>query len=48
MQFVDGDVVIGATCQLKLTLLLNFNNYSDFKQGLLAVLPHGRKSFTMI
>ena len=48
MQFVKGDAVIGATCQLKLTLPVDFNSYSDFRQGLLAGLSHGRKSFTMI
>ena len=43
VNFSDGDAVIGATCQLKLTLPTNINKYSDFKQSLLAVLPDGKE-----
>jgi hypothetical protein len=48
VNFIDSDAIIGATCQLKLTLPTNFNSYDDLKRSLLAVLPDGRKAFTMI
>ena len=46
--FVDGDAVMGSTCALKLTLPTGCGTYEHFERSLLAVLPGGRKSFTMI
>lgn len=48
VNFAEGDAIIGATCQMKLTLPTSFDNYDAFKRSLLAVLPDGSKSFTMI
>ena len=48
VQFMDTDAVIGATCQLKLTLPTHFSSYGEFCSCLTAVLPDGKKSFTMV
>ena len=48
VDFVDGDAVMGSSCALKLTLPTGCGTYEIFEQSLLAVLPGGRKSFTMI
>lgn len=48
VHFEDTDAVIGATCQLRLTLPTRFKSYTEFRESLLAVLPEGKMSFTMI
>jgi hypothetical protein len=48
VHFMDTDAVIGATCQLRLTLPTQFSTYREFSQSMMAVLPDGKKAFTMI
>ena len=48
VHFMDTDAVIGATCQLKLMLPTHFTNYGLFADCLMAVLPDGKKAFTMV
>lgn len=48
VQFMDTDAIIGATCQLKLTLPTLFPTYREFNNSLVAVLPDGKKAFTMV
>lgn len=48
VQFLDTDGVISATCQMKLTLPTRLDNIEEFSACMHAVLPQGRRSFTMV
>lgn len=48
VRFINSNAIIGATCALKLTLPTRFQSYDEFCHCIRAVLPPGKKSYTMI